>query len=80
VEPLRSAGAGLAGGHRGTVGRGAVYASQVSESAPNVVYTASVEEVAAESQGSLKVDINSADLEEFDELPGVGPEMAEAII
>jgi DNA uptake protein ComE-like DNA-binding protein len=39
-----------------------------------------VEEVAAESQGSLKVDINSADVEEFDELPGVGPEMAEAII
>jgi competence protein ComEA len=80
VEPLRSAGAGLAGGRRGTVGRGAVYASQVSESAPKVVYTPSVEEVAAESQGSLKVDINSADVEELDELPGVGPEMAEAII
>ena len=30
---------------------GAVYASRVYESAPKVVYTASLEEVAAESQG-----------------------------
>lgn len=59
---------------------GAVYASRVSESAPKVVYTASLEEVAAESQDSLKVDINSADLEELDELPEVGPATAEAII
>ena len=80
MEALRPAGAGLAGGRRGTVGRGAVYASQVSESAPKVVYTASLEEVEAESQGSLKVDINSADVEELDELPEVGPATAEAII
>ncbi len=59
---------------------GAVYASRVSESAPKVVYTASLEEVGAESQGSLKVDINSADVEELDELPEVGPATAEAII
>ncbi len=59
---------------------GAVYASRVSESAPKVVYTASLEEVAAESQDSLKVDINSADVEELDELPEVGPATAEAII
>jgi len=59
---------------------GAVYASRVSESAPKVVYTASLEEVAAESEGSLKVDINSADVEELDELPEVGPATAEAII
>lgn len=59
---------------------GAVYASRVSESAPKVVYTASLGEVAAESQDSLKVDINSADVEELDELPEVGPATAEAII
>ena len=59
---------------------GAVYSSRVSESAPKVVYTASLEEVAAESQDSLKVDINSADVEELDELPEVGPATAEAII
>ncbi len=59
---------------------GAVYASRVSESAPKVVYTASLDEVAAESEGSLKVDINSADVEELDELPEVGPATAEAII
>lgn len=59
---------------------GAVYASRVSEGAPKVVYTASLEEVAVESEGSLKVDINSADVEELDELPEVGPATAEAII
>ncbi len=59
---------------------GAVYSSRVSESAPKVVYTASLAEVAAESQDSLKVDINSADVEELDELPEVGPATAEAII
>ncbi|WP_207956720.1 ComEA family DNA-binding protein [Rubrobacter tropicus] len=59
---------------------GAVYASRVSEGAPKVVYTASLEEVAAESESSLKVDINGADVEELDELPEVGPSTAEAII
>ncbi len=59
---------------------GALYGSRVSEGAPKVVYTASLEEVAAESQDSLKVDINSADVEELDELPEVGPATAEAII
>ncbi len=59
---------------------GAVYASRVSESAPKVVYTTSLEEVAAEAEESLKVDINSADVEELDELPEVGPATAEAII
>ena len=59
---------------------GAVYASRVSEGAPKVVYTASLEEVAADTETSLKVDINSADVEELDELPEVGPATAEAII
>ncbi len=59
---------------------GAVYASRVSESAPKVVYTASLEDVAAEAETSLKVDINSADVEELDELPEVGPSTAEAIM
>src|SRR5918997_1018033 len=59
---------------------GAIYASRVSESAPKIVYTASLREVAIESESSLKVDINSADVEELDELPEVGPATAEAII
>lgn len=59
---------------------GAVYASRVSEGAPKVVYTASLEEAAAESESSLKVDINSANAEELDELPEVGPSTAEAIM
>ena len=59
---------------------GAFYAARVSEGAPRVVYTASLEEVAAESEGSLKVDINAADVEELDELPEVGPSTAEGII
>lgn len=58
---------------------GAVYASRVTESAPKVVYTAALDEVEAEAQGSLKVDINSADVEELDGLPEVGPATAEAI-
>jgi competence protein ComEA len=59
---------------------GALYASRVSERAPKVVYSASLEEVAAESQDSLTVNINTADVEELDGLPEVGPATAEAII
>jgi competence protein ComEA len=59
---------------------GAVYASRISEGAPKVVYTASLEEVVAEAEDPLKVDINDADVEELDELPEVGPATAEAII
>ena len=33
-----------------------------------------------ESQDSLRVDINTADVEELDELPEVGPSTAESII
>lgn len=59
---------------------GAAYASRVSENAPKVVYSASLEEVAAEANDPLRVDINNADTEELDELPEVGPSTAEAII
>ena len=59
---------------------GALYASRVSERAPKVVYSASLEEVAAESEDSLTVNINTADVEELDGLPEVGPATAEAII
>lgn len=59
---------------------GALYASRVSESAPKVVYSASLEEVAAGNQQPLKVNINTADAERLDELPQVGPSTAEAII
>ena len=59
---------------------GALYASRVSEGAPKAVYSASLEEVAAGSGGSLTVNINTADVEELDGLPEVGPATAEAII
>ena len=59
---------------------GALYASRVSERAPKIVYSASLEEVAAESEDSLKVNINTAEVEELEELPEVGPATAEAII
>jgi competence ComEA-like helix-hairpin-helix protein len=51
-----------------------------SERAPQVVYSASLEEVEDEAQGSLKVNINTADTDELDELPEVGPATAESII
>jgi competence protein ComEA len=56
------------------------FSSRVSERAPQVVYSFSLEEVEAQSQGSLKVDINTADVEELEELPEVGPATAETII
>jgi competence protein ComEA len=59
---------------------GALYAARVSERAPQVVYSASLEEVKDEAQGSLKVNINTADADELDELPEVGPATAETII
>ena len=59
---------------------GALYASRVSERAPQVVYSFSIEEVAVESEDSLVVNINTADVEELDGLPEVGPATAEAIV
>jgi competence protein ComEA len=48
---------------------GALYTARLSEGAPRVVYTASLEAIEDESQNSLRVDINTADIEELDELP-----------
>jgi competence protein ComEA len=59
---------------------GAFYTARLSEGTPTVVYTASLEKVEDESQGSLRVDINTADVEELDELPEVGPSTAQSII
>ncbi len=59
---------------------GALYAARLSESAPQVVYSASLEEVEDEAQGSLKININTADVDELDELPQVGPTTAETIV
>jgi len=59
---------------------GALYASRVSESAPRVVYSVSLEKVQQDVQQPLLVNINTADVEELDELPQVGPATAEAII
>jgi len=59
---------------------GALYTARLSEGTPRIVYTASLEEVEDESQGSLRVDINAADVEELDELPEVGPSTAQSII
>ena len=59
---------------------GALYTARLSEGAPRVVYTASLEEIQDESQDPLRIDINTADAEELDELPEVGPSTAESII
>ena len=59
---------------------GAFYAARGSENSPKVVYSASLEEVAAEANEPLLVDINTADAEELDELPEVGPSTAQEIV
>ena len=59
---------------------GALYASRVSERAPQVVYSASLEGVEVESEDSLVININTADVEELDELPEIGRATAEAIV
>jgi competence protein ComEA len=59
---------------------GALYTARLSEGAPRVVYKASLEEVENNSQDPLRIDINTADVEELDELPEVGPSTAESIV
>ena len=59
---------------------GALYSARVSERAPQVVYSASLEEVEDEVQDSLRININTADADELDELPQVGPATAGSII
>ena len=59
---------------------GAFYTARLSEGTPRVVYTASLEKIEDDSQDSLAVDINTADVEELDELPEVGPSTAESIV
>jgi competence protein ComEA len=59
---------------------GALYSARVSERAPQVVYSASLEEVEDEVHGSLQININTAGVDELDELPQVEPATAESII
>ena len=59
---------------------GALYTARLSEGAPRVVYTISLEEIEYESQDPLRVDINTADIDELDALPEVGSSTAESII
>lgn len=59
---------------------GAFYATRGSENAPKVVYSDSLEEAAAEANEPLLININTADVEELDELPGVGPSTAQEIL
>ena len=59
---------------------GAFYAARGTEKAPKVVYSASLEDIASEVNQPLKVNLNSADLDELDELPGVGPSTAQKIL
>jgi competence protein ComEA len=59
---------------------GALYTARLSEGAPRVVYTISLEEIEDESQDPLRVDINTTDIDELDALPEVGSSTAESII
>ncbi len=59
---------------------GAYYSSRASESAPKVVYSTSLEEARVEAQTPLLVNLNTADVEELDELPEVGPSTAQKIV
>lgn len=59
---------------------GAFYSARLSGGTPEVVYSASLEEVAEESGEPLRVDLNSADAEELQDLPGVGPATADEIL
>jgi competence protein ComEA len=59
---------------------GAYYSSRASESAPEVVYSTSLDEAKAAAQTPLLVNINTADAKELDELPEVGPSTAEKIV
>ncbi|MDP8938916.1 MAG: helix-hairpin-helix domain-containing protein [Actinomycetota bacterium] len=58
---------------------GAFYAARGSENSPKVVYSASLEDV-AEANEPLLININTADVEELDELPEVGPATAQEIV
>ncbi len=59
---------------------GAFYASRGTEKTPEVVYSASLEDIRSEANQPLKVNLNSADVDELDELPGVGPSTAQKIL
>jgi competence protein ComEA len=62
------------------LGGGALYAARLSEGAPQLVYSASLEEVEAEARDSLQVNINTAGVQQLDELPEVGPATAQSIV
>ena len=53
---------------------GALYTARLSEGAPRVVYTISLEEIEDESQDPLRVDINTTDIDEL------GPSTAQSIV
>lgn len=59
---------------------GAFYASRGTEKTPEVVYSASLEDIRAEADQPLKVNLNSADVDALEELPGVGPSTAQKIL
>ena len=59
---------------------GAYYSSRVSEAAPRVVYSTSLEEAVAEAQAPLLVDVNTTGAADLEELPEVGPSTAQSIV
>lgn len=64
----------------GRVVGGAYNSSRASEATPRVVYSTSLEEAVAEAQAPLLVNVNTAEPEDLEELPEVGPSTAQSIV
>ncbi|MDP9455694.1 MAG: helix-hairpin-helix domain-containing protein [Actinomycetota bacterium] len=59
---------------------GAYYSSRASEATPRVVYSTALDEAVAEAQAPLLLNVNTAEAEDLEDLPEVGPSTAQSIV
>ena len=76
---LQAAGTGVYAGRGRAVRWRVLHGAALGRGAEGRLYGI-VGEIEDESQDSLRVDINTADVEELDELPEVGPSTAQSIV